>query len=63
MIWLFTNLRYFLANTEEYCIPIIEEKSKLKYNKDFFAGYSPERINPGDKPDTCPDYKKNNIGF
>ena len=35
--------------TEEFCIPIIEAKSKLKYNKDFFAGYSPERINPGDK--------------
>ena len=35
--------------TEEYCIPIIEEVSKLKYNKEFFAGYSPERINPGDK--------------
>jgi UDP-N-acetyl-D-glucosamine/UDP-N-acetyl-D-galactosamine dehydrogenase len=35
--------------TEEICAPIIEEKSGLKYNKDFFCGYSPERINPGDK--------------
>ncbi len=35
--------------TEEVCIPIIEQASGLKYNQDFFAGYSPERINPGDK--------------
>lgn len=35
--------------TEEVCIPIIEKLSGLKYNQDFFAGYSPERINPGDK--------------
>ena len=35
--------------TEEVCVPIIEAESGLKYNKDFFAGYSPERINPGDK--------------
>ena len=35
--------------TEEVCIPIIERESGLQYNKDFFAGYSPERINPGDK--------------
>jgi len=35
--------------TEEVCIPIIEEMSGLKFNQDFFAGYSPERINPGDK--------------
>lgn len=35
--------------TEEICIPIIEQISSLKFNKDFFAGYSPERINPGDK--------------
>ncbi|HEY6093518.1 MAG TPA: Vi polysaccharide biosynthesis UDP-N-acetylglucosamine C-6 dehydrogenase TviB [Gallionellaceae bacterium] len=35
--------------TEEDCIPIIERLSGLKYNTDFFAGYSPERINPGDK--------------
>ena len=35
--------------TEEVCIPIIEELAGLKYNQDFYAGYSPERINPGDK--------------
>ena len=35
--------------TEEVCIPILEKESGLKFNKDFFAGYSPERINPGDK--------------
>ena len=35
--------------TEEECIPILEKCSGLKFNKDFFAGYSPERINPGDK--------------
>ncbi|MDO5528054.1 MAG: nucleotide sugar dehydrogenase [Paracoccus sp. (in: a-proteobacteria)] len=35
--------------TEEDCIPVVEEISGLKFNKDFFAGYSPERINPGDK--------------
>ena len=38
--------------TEEDCIPVIEKASGLKYNKDFFAGYSPERINPGDKVHT-----------
>ena len=35
--------------TEEICIPILEAQSGLKFNKDFFVGYSPERINPGDK--------------
>ncbi len=35
--------------TEEYCVPVIERVSGLKYNRDFFCGYSPERINPGDK--------------
>jgi UDP-N-acetyl-D-galactosamine dehydrogenase len=35
--------------TEEVCIPIIEQTSGLRFNEDFFAGYSPERINPGDK--------------
>ncbi|MEZ7206939.1 Vi polysaccharide biosynthesis UDP-N-acetylglucosamine C-6 dehydrogenase TviB [Pseudoalteromonas sp. DY56-GL79] len=38
--------------TEEVCIPIIEKNSGLKFNQDFFAGYSPERINPGDKVNT-----------
>ncbi len=35
--------------TEEYCVPLLEKNNKLKLNKDFFCGYSPERINPGDK--------------
>jgi UDP-N-acetyl-D-glucosamine/UDP-N-acetyl-D-galactosamine dehydrogenase len=35
--------------TEEFCVPLIEKESGLKFNVDFFAGYSPERINPGDK--------------
>ena len=35
--------------TEEVCVPILERESGLKFNEDFFAGYSPERINPGDK--------------
>ncbi len=35
--------------TEEECVPVLEKYSKLKYNKDFYCGYSPERINPGDK--------------
>ena len=38
--------------TEEECIPILEKTSGLKFNSDFFAGYSPERINPGDKEHT-----------
>ncbi|MBL7667635.1 Vi polysaccharide biosynthesis UDP-N-acetylglucosamine C-6 dehydrogenase TviB [Moraxella osloensis] len=38
--------------TEEVCIPIIEKESGLNFNQDFFAGYSPERINPGDKVNT-----------
>jgi UDP-N-acetyl-D-galactosamine dehydrogenase len=38
--------------TEEDCVPILEKESKLVYNKDFFCGYSPERINPGDKINT-----------
>ena len=42
----------FPGATEEECVPILEEKSNLKFNKDFFVGYSPERINPGDKEHT-----------
>jgi UDP-N-acetyl-D-galactosamine dehydrogenase len=38
--------------TEEVCVPELEKKSKLKFNKDFFCGYSPERVNPGDKEHT-----------
>src|SRR5690606_12698576 len=38
--------------TEEECVPVLERTSGLKFNVDFFAGYSPERINPGDKEHT-----------
>jgi len=44
--------------TEEFCVPILEEESKLIFNKDFFCGYSPERINPGDKQNTLVNIKK-----
>lgn len=44
--------------TEEDCIPVIEKQSGLKFNTDFFAGYSPERINPGDKVNTLTKIKK-----
>ena len=44
--------------TEEVCVPILEQVSNLKFNTDFFVGYSPERINPGDKVNTLPTIKK-----
>jgi len=44
--------------TEEDCVPILEKFSGLKYNKDFYCGYSPERINPGDKVHTVTKIKK-----
>ena len=44
--------------TEEECIPVVEKVSGLKYNTDFYAGYSPERINPGDKLHTVEKIKK-----
>lgn len=44
--------------TEDECIPVVEKESGLKYNEDFFAGYSPERINPGDKQHTVEKIKK-----
>lgn len=44
--------------TEDDCIPVVEKVSGLKYNVDFFAGYSPERINPGDKLHTVEHIKK-----
>ena len=46
------------GTTEDYCVPIIESNSDLKYNKDFFCGYSPERINPGDKKYSLKNIKK-----
>lgn len=44
--------------TEEECIPVVEKVSGLRFNEDFFAGYSPERINPGDKEHTIEKIKK-----
>lgn len=44
--------------TEEECLPVVEKVSGLTFNKDFFAGYSPERINPGDKEHTVEKIKK-----
>ena len=44
--------------TEEECVPVLESQSGLKYNHDFFCGYSPERINPGDKINTLTKIKK-----
>lgn len=44
--------------TEDECIPVLEKVSGLKFNKDFYAGYSPERINPGDKLHTVEHIKK-----
>jgi UDP-N-acetyl-D-galactosamine dehydrogenase len=48
----------FPGCTEEICVPILERLSGLTYNKDFFCGYSPERINPGDKVNTLTKIKK-----
>jgi len=44
--------------TEEVCVPILERVSGLRFNKDFFCGYSPERINPGDRSHRLPDIVK-----
>ena len=44
--------------TEEDCVPVLEKESGLKFNIDFFCGYSPERINPGDKVNTLTKIKK-----
>ena len=48
--------------TEEICVPILEKKSGLIFNKDFYCGYSPERINPGDKKHRLADIKKVTAG-
>ena len=48
----------FPGCTEEICVPILEKMSNLCYNKDFFCGYSPERINPGDKKNSLKNVKK-----
>lgn len=44
--------------TEEVCVPVLEQQSGLRFNEDFFCGYSPERINPGDKVHRLPAIKK-----
>jgi UDP-N-acetyl-D-galactosamine dehydrogenase len=44
--------------TEEICVPILEKHSGLRFNRDFFAGYSPERINPGDREHRLPTIRK-----
>jgi len=44
--------------TEDDCVPVLEKQSGLKFNQDFFCGYSPERINPGDKENTLTTIKK-----
>ena len=44
--------------TEEVCVPVLEQKSGLAFNRDFFVGYSPERINPGDQTHRLPDIVK-----
>ena len=48
--------------TEEICVPILEQKSGLTFNKDFYCGYSPERINPGDKEHRVTTIKKVTAG-
>jgi UDP-N-acetyl-D-galactosamine dehydrogenase len=48
----------FPGCTEEVCVPILERESGLKFNEDFYCGYSPERINPGDKVNTLTTIKK-----
>lgn len=48
----------FPGATEEHCVPILEKVSGLTFNTDFFAGYSPERINPGDKQHRLPTIRK-----
>ncbi len=49
--------------TEEICVPILERGSGLVFNKDFFAGYSPERINPGDKEHRLHDNPQDHVGL
>jgi UDP-N-acetyl-D-glucosamine/UDP-N-acetyl-D-galactosamine dehydrogenase len=44
--------------TEEVCVPVLERFSSLRFNKDFYCGYSPERVNPGDKQHRLPKIKK-----
>ena len=52
------ELTVYPGCTEEDCVPVLEKFSGLKFNVDFFCGYSPERINPGDKQHRLPNIKK-----
>ena len=49
--------------TEDECVPVLEKESGLKFNTDFYAGYSPERINPGDKEHTVEKILKVTLGL
>ena len=49
----------FPGATEEYCVPVLERSSGFSYNDQFFVGYSPERINPGDKENKLTNISKN----
>ena len=53
----------FPGCTEEICVPILERHSRLKFNRDFHAGYSPERINPGDREHRLPTIRKVTSGL
>jgi UDP-N-acetyl-D-galactosamine dehydrogenase len=52
----------FPGCTEEICVPILERRSGLRFNQDFYAGYSPERINPGDREHRLPTIRKVTAG-
>jgi UDP-N-acetyl-D-glucosamine/UDP-N-acetyl-D-galactosamine dehydrogenase len=52
----------FPGCTEEVCVPLLEKHSGLVFNRDFFCGYSPERINPGDKSTRSPKSRKPRAG-
>jgi len=52
----------FPGATEDVCVPVLESVSGLRYNEDFYAGYSPERINPGDKENRLPNIVKVTAG-
>ena len=49
--------------TEEVCVPILAKASGLAFNRDFFAGYSPERINPGDQQHRLPEHRQGHLGL
>ena len=51
------------ALLKKFAVPLLEKNSSLKFNKDFFCGYSPERINPGDKEHRLTEYYKRYFGI